>query len=29
VSYEENPLFTTIPTSIFGLTTQFVANTAR
>ena len=24
VSYEENPLFTTIPTSIFGLTTQFV-----
>ena len=24
VRYEENPLFTTIPTSIFGLTTQFV-----
>jgi cell surface protein SprA len=23
VRYEENPLFTTIPTSIFGLTTQF------
>ena len=23
VRYEENPLFTTIPTSIFGVTTQF------